>query len=494
VNIDILMYVDSGIFDNDLDCFGSFTPDSHAERLSAIEAIRNIIYSIPESYTGILQKRDNARVRAGDDDVEFWKELFSFTGADHIIKITADSPFMDSAVVADMVALHCDYLAEFTFSENLPAGLSCEIVSRELVESIPAFNEKTLPLSGVVKSNINQFDIELYYKDPDIRDKRISFLSRSPRDRVIMENIHELNSGVPDYSSLRALIDKNPAVLYAGPSYLEIELTGECDLECIFCYRKLLGEQHSHMPLPVLDKILSDSKKFKLPFTVALGGSGEPLMHPNFYAVMDRILASDSVESIIIETNGVYADTNFRNFLKEKDLSRIKAIFNINGMNRETYTTLHGADRFDSVYENITALREMCADTASLYLQVMKINETEPWLDSYYDFWEKQEIPIVLQKQNTFLGRIQDRRYSDLSPLERGPCWHLQRDMYILSNGDVAFCRQDIDGKYPAGNVMDNSLVNIWESGKDRFLSDYHQQYPSSPDCRSCDEWYTFNF
>ena len=74
----------------------------------------------------------------------------------------------------------------------------------------------------------------------------------------------------------------------------------------------------------------------------------------------------------------------------------------------------------------------------------MKINETEPFLDRFYDFWEKYKIPIILQKQNTYLGKIQDRNYSDLTPLERTPCWHLQRDLVVLVDGSVPLCREDI--------------------------------------------------
>ena len=105
---------------------------------------------------------------------------------------------------------------------------------------------------------------------------------------------------------------------------------------------------------------------------------------------------------------------------------------------------LHGTDRFETVLQNILGLAETARDR--LYVQIMKINETEPFLDAYYDFWEKHKIPIILQKQNTFLGRIQDRRYSDLSPLDRIPCWHLQRDLYITADGGVSFCKQDVDG------------------------------------------------
>jgi hypothetical protein len=175
VKTDVLIYVDRGLSDADLEFNGAFVPEELARSLSHLDAISTAHYSIPRDYTGRLSGHDGAIVRDGEDDVDFWKQMFSGTGADHLIRVAADSPFIDASIIGEMAALHLDSLAEFTYSENLPSGMTCEIVARELVNSIPDFDEKTLPLSQVVRSNMNQFDIELYYRDPDIRDKRLSF-------------------------------------------------------------------------------------------------------------------------------------------------------------------------------------------------------------------------------------------------------------------------------------------------------------------------------
>jgi hypothetical protein len=99
-----------------------------------------------------------------------------------------------------------------------------------------------------------------------------------------------------------------------------------------------------------------------------------------------------------------------------------------------------------------------------------------------------------LQKQNTYLGRIEDRRYSDLSPLDRIPCWHLQRDLYILSDGRVAFCKQDFEGKTAQGSIGEENVLSLYNKGLADFINDYRKKYASKPDCTACDEWYTFNF
>ncbi len=487
---DILLYIESAASDKELSFLDMYLPELLARRLQSAVQNCGVYYSVPPAYQGILSEKKECVVRSGHDDVAFWKELFARTGSDHICKIHADSPFLDPAIIGEMVDLHLTYLAEFTYSENLPSGFSCEIVAKELITAIPELKEQTLPLAQVIKSNLNQFNIEIYYKDPDIREKRISFRSGNRRDAIIMERIYHLGSSAPSYESLKAIIEEHPDVLYVGPSYLEIELTGRCDLECLFCYRNSLKQHHGDMEKNNVALLLEQMKAFGLPYTICFGGSGEPLMHRNIYEILSMAAEDPLVESIIVETNGIYADANYRTHCGSAG-EKIKTIVNINGHTPETYKKVHGNDFFDLVHQNILGLTETAA--GRLYIQIMKINETEPFLDSYYDYWEKLKIPIILQKQNTYLGMITDRRYSDLSPLDRIPCWHLQRDLYVCADGTVTFCKEDVDGNCAQGTIGSATLVEIWENKKQAFISDYRRRYPAAPDCNSCDEWYTFN-
>jgi spiro-SPASM protein len=334
--------------------------------------------------------------------------------------------------------------------------------------------------------------VEIYYSDPDVRDTRLSFRSGNLREKVIMERILERHGAVPRSEEIRDAIIKNPEVLFAGPSFIEVELSGRCDLDCLFCYRKTLEGEHGDMELPVFMSILEGMRHFRLPYSICFGGSGEPLMHGMFYRVCEAALKEELLSTIVIETNGIYADDNFRSFLSTAAGGVIKVVVNINGYDGETYRALHGNDYFEQVYQNIMKLQEVAAP-GSLYVQIMKINETDTFLDRYYDFWEKTGVPIILQKQNVYQGRIQDRRYSDLSPIERTSCWHLQRDMYILADGRIAFCKQDVDGSNARGSLKDTALPELFERARNDFLQDYRGRYQTFPDCSSCDEWYTFN-
>ncbi|HSV96689.1 MAG TPA: spiro-SPASM protein [Spirochaetota bacterium] len=493
MKVDALLYIEDGLADADLAVAGEFVPDTLRNALLTLGVFAAVHVTAPASYSGALAGTPGFSVRSDRDDVAFWKRLFAETGADHIALVYADSPLLDPEIIRDMLGVHLRYLAEFTYSENLPRGYSCEIISHELVKSVPESDGTMLPLSEVVRSNINQFDVELYYRDPDIREKRLSFRSGDRRERRIIENILSITGKKPSYAEIGDIITANPQALHVGPSYLEIELTGRCDLDCVFCFRKKLSAERGDMQTSVFERLIEGLASFGLPYSLCFGGSGEPLMHGSFFELTSRALCEPLLKNLILETNGLLAGENFASFVRSAGDGRLRVIVNLNAIDPATYAALHGADHFERVHRNVLALREALPAKESLYVQILKINETEPFLDRYYDAWEKNGVAIILQKQNTYLGMIQDRRYSDLSPLERIPCWHLQRDCYVLSSGAVAFCRQDVDGASARGTLANETLQAVWEKSRESFVRDYKGELSSRPDCRSCDEWYTFN-
>ncbi len=503
-NIDAIIFIEDNADDMDLLFNGSFVPEMIQQKITASNPRTRIYYSISSGYNGKLKGSENSFVREGDGDINFWKNFFSKTSSEHVAVIYGDSPFFDPEILKEMSEIHTGYLAEFTFSENLPDGFASEIISRELVDQLPETDEKTLPIGKVIRSNINKFDVELFYKEPDIRSKRISFRLNSPRERRIMENIYSLKNSIPPYSEVKELIESNPQCLFTGPSYVELEITGKCSLDCIFCYRKsLTSGEHKAIDMKTLSAVLDGMREFAVPYTLCFSGSGEPMEHPEFYALMEGALKEKLVEQLIIETNGLKGDSNFKTFISKPENSRVKVIINNNGLDRESYIRFHNTDGYDTVLKNLRSLAELNSGGERVYIQIMKINETDEfakendiksYLDRYYDFWEREKIPIILQKQNIYGGRIPDRRYSDLSPVRRTPCWHLQRDLYLLSDGTVSFCKQDIDGESSYGNINSMPLADIWDRQKKAFLEDYRGNFQTKPDCKNCDEWYTFNF
>jgi len=489
----LVLYVDDGVSDESLVSGGSFVPDILKERLVVSGITDGLVYSVPSSYQGALSSSADTLVRDGDD-IACWKAIAVKTGADHLVRVFADAPFIDGTIVSEMLEIHEKYLAEFTYSENIPSGLSCEIFSSELIRNLPDDGEKRLPLSQVIRSNINQFDVELFYKAPDIRDKRIFFRGKDARERRIMDDLSARLGRYPAYVDLKNLIEEHCDLLYSGPSYLEIEVSGTADVEAVYSWRKGIKTIRGDMSFAFFSKLIGDMRQFGLPYSICFGGSGDPLCNSSFYEMLEAARAENLIKTIFIETDGTRCDSNFTGYLSRVHDPRITVIIDCSAYDDASYAAMYNSDKFQTVKKGILAVRDALGDNAkNLYIQLMKIRETEPFIDAYYDFWEAEKVQIILQKQNTFLGVIEDRRYYDLTPLDRIPCWHLQRDLFVMSDGKVGFCKQDINGVWSKWNIGDSPLSDIWVARKDTFLNDCKGKRSVSPDCSVCDEWYTFN-
>ena len=127
-----------------------------------------------------------------------------------------------------------------------------------------------------------------------------------------------------------------------------------------------------------------------------------------------------------------------------------------------------------------------------LHVQATRMKDNEWELHEFFSHWDGTDgARPLIQKYNSFAGRLPDRRVVDLSPLRRVPCWHLQRDMTVLVNGDVPRCFQDLDGEGIRGNVFSDTITTVWEAGEAEFAAHGRAAYPEM--CGRCDEYYTFN-
>jgi spiro-SPASM protein len=97
-------------------------------------------------------------------------------------------------------------------------------------------------------------------------------------------------------------------------------------------------------------------------------------------------------------------------------------------------------------------------------------------------------------KYNDFAGRLPDRRVSDLTPLDRMPCWHLQRDLVVLAGGEIPVCKQDFNCEKPVANIATSTVAEAWEKLRPFYLGNYAGKFDLWPSCAKCDEWYTYNF
>lgn len=406
------------------------------------------------------------------------------------------APLLDPALTEELILRHEKYLAQYSYSENLPPGIVPRILSREFVRSLPA--EYSGGTQDFLAKNINQFDTEIFYTSPDLRQWRLDFSANNPRSfRLLSSLLKEKENW--KYDELQPFLISHPEIFRSAPSYYEVELYRGCEYECNFCPRQNLKPEDDNIVLnpQVLDKLLSQAENLGLPYSVCFGGLGEPTLHPNFAELVQKTLASPNLKELFIES-ALYSDLsgfiNLLSSLNEKEKKKINLIVNLTTRDKKVYSGLYGKENLDKVLQNLDAVSQVLPKS-SIYLQFLKIQEVDSELDSWYEQAQKEGFEIILQKYNSYSDILPQRRASDLTPLGRDFCWHISRDLYLNADGDVSICKQTPGSKkHSIGNLNKDSLEQIWAKGNPFFTSSAKGEHESIPaPCISCDEWYTFN-
>ena len=162
----------------------------------------------------------------------------------------------------------------------------------------------------------------------------------------------------------------------------------------------------------------------------------------------------------------------------------------------ETFVKLHDGTRPEDFGRAVEAVEKLQSVIPGMvYPQFVRLNDNESELETFYRYWNEKTNPsagnLIIQKYDDFAGLLPPCKPADLSPLGRLPCWHLRRDMNILSNGDVTGCHTCILSGV-IGNVFESSLEEIWHKTDELLQNHINEKYIEK--CESCDEHYTFNF
>lgn len=406
---------------------------------------------------------------------------------------TGISPLLDSHLTEKAWNRHKNFFSQYSYSENLPQGLTPTIITREFLTSLP--DTLATDVHSFFLKNINQYDVDIFFQAPDLRQLRLDFRLASYRSLTLIQGL--LSLGEISYENLLPKLKGNPELFRSAPSYLEWEIYKGCELKCTFCPREFVDTTNdgSFVSLDDVKKTISKlNAELTSPITISLTGNGEPLLHPEFQSVIKEILKLNVLSELIIES-ALYTNTesllSLINSLDPLEKEKLCIIVNVTTLKPEMYKSLYGKSELENVLKTVDILAEILP-SKSLHVQMIKMKEVEEEIDPYFTFFEKKGINIILQKYNTFANKLPERRVSDLTPIHRDFCWHLVRDLSVSVDGSVSICKQNLTEVI--GNLYTESIQDVWQKGLDFFKYSFKGDHGKIPaPCLNCDEWYTFN-
>ena len=433
-------------------------------------------------------------------------------------------PLLDLTLVQEALGEHQNYLAHFSYGENIPMGLLPDFASKDFIEELPLSKEDFLggeELRSFVLKNIEKYDVEIFHKSPDLRQYRLDFSSRSPRSQRLSEQVIERKADI-HFAELAEFIKAHPEILRPYPSYFEIELSTKTAPLSPFYFPRLEEEGNTqkkenkvsaikqaspslpaiNLEMELILKLIEDIKSngMENDASIALGGLGEPMEHPQFLNILSALLELKQTKRIYLETFALRLDKDMLarlSALGQEAAQKLHIIIRLNSLQKERYSQMYNADIFHRVHENIKAIEGLPPEKRhfQVYAEMIRMQENDDEIDTYFARFEKSPIKVILQKYNRYIDLLPERRVANLNPLHHDFCWHLTRDFYLKADGQVPLCKQDpFARRADSLNFKEYSVNEILRKTMPQHKASVQQEHAKiAMPCLQCDEWYTFN-
>lgn len=440
-------------------------------------------------------------------------------GADFVVCASASAAFLDLPLTKKLIQDHLEFRAEYTFADGYPAGFAPEIIDSgaaaimaELCKSASAESAQK-PVSkdsvfDIIKGDVNSFEIETEIAGEDYRLLRLDFLCSSNINALACEALAkklaangkqcllELDKekiGEENVLAICRAAAEEVGVLKTVPAFYNVQIEGRVNSKNCF---SPLKPSEGRMPFEKFEALVQKIRAFSGEAVVSLSLFGEAALHPDF----DKFVTCAAAAGL-----GVFVEIDgglLPDFLQGKAYKNIREALDADARKKVYFAVcLDAASQkmFDEFHQGsleaaCAAVQVLSAEFPETYPQLVRVQKNEGELEAFYRFWSDKNSPsggkVLVQKYDNFCGLLPQQKTTDLSPLERGPCWHLRRDFDILLDGSALMCR-DLFSKV-LGNAFESELCDLWKAKDDLLAGHIKKEYRDS--CGNCDEWHTFNF
>ncbi|MFW6355757.1 MAG: spiro-SPASM protein [Spirochaetota bacterium] len=406
-----------------------------------------------------------------------------------------DRPFLNAELTERMLRRHRDYRAEYTFADGYPRGLAPEILSGRAVSHLEQLADESTRIDregvfAIVQKDINRLDVETELSRVDQRLLRLE-LNVSTRANLAL--CRRLAAGAPEaIDDWAAHVESRHVEHRTLPRFVSVQVLEQEVQRLAYSPYPAMREDvlapGRVMSAETFSDLVRRIDAFAPEAIVHVSLWGEASLHPEIESIVDLVLGTESL-TLLVETSGIGWKLATREKLFATETERLIVIVGMDSNDRSVYESVRG----DGFEEAQRFAREAVARMGSrAYVQAVRSELTEPALEAFYREWKQQTERIIVEKYDHFCGALPERKIGDISPLDRFPCWHLERDLYVLVDGTVPLCREDIGAKENLGNVFTDGIDAVWEAGRSRFGEHVNGKFGGI--CETCDEYYTFNF
>ncbi len=293
------------------------------------------------------------------------------------------------------------------------------------------------------------------------------------------------------YETIGSELEKK-YVVSEFPLNVAVEVTNNCNLNCVMCNNDKLTRPKGFMSGKVYKKIIDEIAVENPNSRIWLDFYGEAMLVGYKLYWMIDYAKKKGCTNVCINTNGTLMKEEFSDFLLDSGVDYIS--LDCDGFSKEVYESIRrGGDR-DVFYRNVEyLLQEKYRRNSPVFIDVkvidMETNHHE--IDEILEYWQKRGANVAVRRESKWVGDSYEDEKEELKNSERIACGHGIGTAVISWDGTLAGCAWDYDLSVKFGNVLNSTIKEMWLERNEKFVRHHmeHNWNALPQICKECENW-----
>lgn len=270
------------------------------------------------------------------------------------------------------------------------------------------------------------------------------------------------------------------------PFCVRIENTNVCNGHCIMCPRDSMRRKQGFMPEEIFRKAVDEAAEIGVEY-INLHNFGEPLLDKD---IGEKIIYAKKrgIKTVSTNSNGSVLNEDMAERLIKSGLDKL--FISIDAFGKESYEKVRIGLNYDALVKNINNFikirKESGQSKPELAVNFVVVKENKKEVQNFIRNWKNIADHVSISFSHDWAGDKKDLDIEENNYLSL--CRLLWTELTVAWNGDYILCCQDYDGKVILGNVLKNSIKEVWQGEKINFFREKQlkEGRKNLPLCKSC--------
>ena len=277
------------------------------------------------------------------------------------------------------------------------------------------------------------------------------------------------------------------------PKVVLIDTISFCDLKCSMCGHKGMTRKRGKMSMELFRKIIDEIAETDKNTRIWMVFFGEALiLKKTTLFPMIQYAKDKGLTDVVLNSNANLLDEEAAKSLIKSGLDAI--YIGIDAFTQETYAKVRVGGDYHKVVNNIKNLiklkKKFGVEKPQVYVQFVEMEVNKAEVNDFIKFWKQEGAIGKIRPMVSWAGLV-DAPNLTIPMQERWPCYWAMQTMSIADDGRVVMCAVDVDARFVAGNINQESIKSVW-TGKLKKIREMHQngEFDKLPfPCKECKDW-----